>query len=155
MALANRNGEKIVVKGKEYTIIGTVARSYLVQSANGGKYKITPAMIERVTNSSSNTITSNSLPAYFEKKRKMAEIFKQEFDTPTKDNAVKWASYIYGDLSPENLTCDGELPRSQVQAKAKELYTALNYVCRLAGREITEEEADAYAMEEFKKLRNK
>ena len=153
MALANRNGEKIVVKGKEYTIIGTVNRSYLVQSANGCKYKITPAMIERVANADSRLEVKDSLPTYFEKKRKMAEIFKREFDAPTKDNAVKWASYIYGDLSPENLTCDGELPRSQVQAKSRELYAALNYVCRLAGREITEEEADEYAMEEFKKIR--
>jgi hypothetical protein len=31
------------------------------------------------------------------------------------------AESIDGDLSPENLTCDGELPRSQVQARYRML----------------------------------
>ena len=34
------------------------------------------------------------------------------------------ASSIDGDLSPENLTCDGELPRSQVQARYRMLTRA-------------------------------
>ena len=33
----------------------------------------------------------------------------------------KVADRIDADLSPENLTCDGELPRSQVQARYKML----------------------------------
>jgi hypothetical protein len=33
----------------------------------------------------------------------------------------KIADRIDADLSPENLTCDGELPRSQVQARYKML----------------------------------
>jgi hypothetical protein len=34
------------------------------------------------------------------------------------------ADMIDGDLSPENLTCDGELPRSQVQARFRQLTAA-------------------------------
>ena len=34
------------------------------------------------------------------------------------------ADMIDGDLSPENLTCDGELPRSQVQARYRQLTAA-------------------------------
>lgn len=34
------------------------------------------------------------------------------------------AEIIDCELSPENLTCDGELPRSQVQAKYKRLMSA-------------------------------
>jgi hypothetical protein len=34
------------------------------------------------------------------------------------------ANSIDSDLSPENLTCDGELPRSQVQARYKMLTRA-------------------------------
>jgi len=36
----------------------------------------------------------------------------------------KIADMIDSDLSPENLTCDGELSRSAVQAKYKQLTTA-------------------------------
>jgi hypothetical protein len=36
----------------------------------------------------------------------------------------KIADSIDSDLSPENLTCDGELPRSQVQARYKMLTRA-------------------------------
>jgi hypothetical protein len=34
-------------------------------------------------------------------------------------------------LSPENLTCDGELPRSQVQARYNELTTAARQLKKL------------------------
>jgi len=37
------------------------------------------------------------------------------------DDRQKIADRIDADLSPENLTCDGELPRSQVQARYKML----------------------------------
>lgn len=37
---------------------------------------------------------------------------------------MKIFSNIEGDLSPENLTCDGELPFAQVQKKAKMLNDA-------------------------------
>ena len=39
-----------------------------------------------------------------------------------KDNQ-KIADIIDSSLSPENLTCDGELPRGQVQARYRELIT--------------------------------
>ena len=37
------------------------------------------------------------------------------------------------DLSPENLTCDGEAPRSEVNRRFKELTHAKNQLHRLAG----------------------
>lgn len=49
---------------------------------------------------------------------------------PTKANAQTWIDRIENELSPENLTCDGELPRAQVRRKAQELNTALAH-CRL------------------------
>lgn len=50
-------------------------------------------------------------------------------------------SGVYGHLSPENLTCDGELSRSQVATKAAQLHRALKALFVEAGREITESEA--------------
>ena len=41
------------------------------------------------------------------------------------------AQSIDADLSPENLCCDGELPRSQVQAKYKRLTTVAQQLKKL------------------------
>ena len=41
------------------------------------------------------------------------------------------ADMIDGDLSPENLTCDGELPRSQVQTRYRQLTAAAQELRRL------------------------
>jgi len=48
---------------------------------------------------------------------------------------------VYGDLSPENLTCDGELPRGRVKAKAASLNRRLNRLFGELGRNISETEA--------------
>jgi hypothetical protein len=41
------------------------------------------------------------------------------------------AQSIDCELSPENLTCDGELPYSQVKARAKQLTTAAKELIKL------------------------
>lgn len=48
---------------------------------------------------------------------------------------------VYAGLSPENLTCDGELPRAQVQRRSAELRRALKALFIEAGREVLESEA--------------
>lgn len=45
---------------------------------------------------------------------------------------------VYNELSPENLTCDGEVPAHLVYAKRSKLSTRLNYLCKAFGREISE-----------------
>lgn len=88
--------------------------------------------------------TTVTMPKYFQRKQAMAALFKQSFKVPTKETAVEWASTIYMELSPENLTCDGECSRAAANARAKELYQALAYVNKLAGYSITEDEAYEY-----------
>ena len=43
-------------------------------------------------------------------------------------------------LSPENLSCDGELPRAQVQAKYRRLLKEWAALEKLVGRKVTENE---------------
>lgn len=50
-------------------------------------------------------------------------------------------SGVYSSLSPENLTCDGKLPRAQVESRRAQLYRALKALFIEAGREVTESEA--------------
>lgn len=150
--MENRNGEKVLLKGKEYTITGTVAKSYIVEDASGRHYKVTPNMIERIHASDArkgrpvdasqygSPIVTSQIPGYFKKSIEWSKMFKQERQLPNSNNYMEWASEIYAGLSPENLTCDGECSRTEVIRKQRELVTALRYIEKIAGRKIEEEE---------------
>jgi hypothetical protein len=47
---------------------------------------------------------------------------------------------LAGDLSPENLCCDGELPAAQVRAKARHLNACWKELEGIFGREVDEGE---------------
>lgn len=73
-----------------------------------------------------------ALTAYLVRKNAYATIFGAK--ELTLDNATdrqKIADSIDSDLSPENLTCDGELPRSLVQSRYKELMSAAKQLKKL------------------------
>ena len=46
----------------------------------------------------------------------------------------------YSELSPENLTCDGELPFARVQQKRSELNRRLDALFQALGRQVDETE---------------
>ncbi len=64
-----------------------------------------------------------ALQAYIEQQNRWNSMFGRykplEIDTPAGRQRV--ADNIDAALSPENITCDGELPRSQVQARYRQL----------------------------------
>ena len=64
-----------------------------------------------------------SLQKYLDQKNQWNSIFGGKPLVIGRDNQ-RIANMIDGDLSPENLTCDGELPRSQVQARYRQLTAA-------------------------------
>ncbi len=70
------------------------------------------------------------LKAYVERKNQWNAIFGGKAVVIGKDNQ-RIADMIDAELSPENLTCDGELPRSQVQARHRALTAAANELRRL------------------------
>lgn len=51
---------------------------------------------------------------------------------------------VYGSLSPENLSCDGELPQYAVRQKYATLTKELRNLCKELGREVSEEDAWAW-----------
>jgi hypothetical protein len=66
-----------------------------------------------------------ALQAYIDQKNKWNAIFKgRQYEIQTAKGRQEVADSLDADLSPENLTCDGELPRSQVQARYKALTSA-------------------------------
>jgi len=66
-----------------------------------------------------------ALNAYITKQNSWNAIFSGvQFEVKTSEGRKRVAQNIDAALSPENLTCDGELPRSQVQARYRELTSA-------------------------------
>ena len=67
----------------------------------------------------------STLEAYVEQRNAYAKIFgKEPLSLLKSEDRQRIANMIDGDLSPENLTCDGELSRSAVQAKYRQLTRA-------------------------------
>ena len=67
----------------------------------------------------------STLEQYVEKKNSWGKLFgSKPLSLLNAEDRQKIADSLDADLSPENLTCDGELPRSQVQARYRMLTRA-------------------------------
>jgi hypothetical protein len=67
----------------------------------------------------------STLEAYVDQRNRWGAIFGQKpLSLLNASDRQRIASQIDADLSPENLTCDGELSRSAVQSKYRQLTRA-------------------------------
>ena len=74
----------------------------------------------------------SALTQYLDRKNSFAKIFgNKELSLQNAKDRQSIADSIDSDLSPEMLTCDGELPRSLVQARYKELMSAAKQLKKL------------------------
>jgi hypothetical protein len=63
-----------------------------------------------------------ALNAYIDQQNKWNAMFNgRQYEVSTGEGRRRLASHIDAALSPENLSCDGELPRSEVQRRYKQL----------------------------------
>ena len=66
-----------------------------------------------------------ALRKFIEQKNHWNSFFKgEQYEIATAQGRQRVADMIDNSLSPENLTCDGELPRAEVNRRYKELMTA-------------------------------
>ena len=73
-----------------------------------------------------------ALQAFIDQKNRWNAIFNgEQFEIQTAKGRQKVADMIDSALSPENLTCDGELPRAEVNRRFKELNTAAKQLRQL------------------------
>ena len=73
-----------------------------------------------------------ALDAYVDQQNSWNAIFNGvPFEIHTAQGRKRVAQNIDAALSPENLSCDGELPRSQVQARYRALTAAARDLVRL------------------------
>lgn len=70
-------------------------------------------------------VNAQNLNEYVEGLNKWRMIWNHlPLDPNSASDRQRIAESLEGELSPENLTCDGELPRSQVQARYRQLMQA-------------------------------
>lgn len=75
-----------------------------------------------------------TLQAYIDKQNRWNSLFSGNvvlFEIHTSDGRKRVAQNIDAALSPENLSCDGELPISQVRARYRELTNAAKDLIKL------------------------
>ena len=73
-----------------------------------------------------------ALEKFVKDKNHWNSFFKgEQYEIATQAGRQRVADMIDSALSPENLTCDGELPRTEVQRRYKELITAARQLKKL------------------------
>ena len=73
-----------------------------------------------------------ALQAYINQKNKWQKLFKgPQYEIQTAKGRQTVAACLDSDLSPENLTCDGELSRTEVNRRYRELTAAAKDLARL------------------------
>jgi len=74
----------------------------------------------------------SALNTYLDRKNSFSKLFGQKaLSLQNAADRQRIADSIDADMSPENLTCDGELPRSQVQARYRALMAAAKELKKL------------------------
>ena len=73
-----------------------------------------------------------ALQTFIEQKNHWNSFFKgEQYEVTTAKGRQRVADMIDAALSPENLTCDGELSRTEVNKRYKELMTAAKQLKKL------------------------
>jgi hypothetical protein len=73
-----------------------------------------------------------ALQKFIEQKNHWNSFFKgEQYEIQSAKGRQRVADMIDSALSPENLTCDGELPRAEVNRRYKELVTAAKQLKQL------------------------
>jgi hypothetical protein len=73
-----------------------------------------------------------ALQAYINQKNKWNAIFRgEQFELETAQGRKRVAQSLDADLSPENLTCDGELSRAEIARRYKVLTAAATELAKV------------------------
>lgn len=81
---------------------------------------------------------------YFQKTIEIAAMFGDKLQMPNKQNAYYWLERIEKSLSPENLSCDGELRGAQLNTKRNDLLAAKVHCLTIFGAIPTVPDMSAY-----------
>ena len=164
-------GQEVKLNGKTYKITGTHKRSWLL-TMNGKTFKATSALMKKIYFYNAmishknvrdlgknerglgvgkrNKREKRSATFHMEKRLAYNKIFNPDAKMPeTDEELMKALDVLCGELSPENLSCDGEISRSAMMKKASALRAEWNEVEKKLGRKVSEEEAENHWLRSF------
>jgi len=151
-------GQEVKLNGKTYKITGTHKRSWLL-TMNGKTFKATSALMKKIQDQNErglgvgkrNKREKKSATFHMEKRLAYNKIFNPDAKMPeTDEELMKALDVLCGELSPENLFCDGEISRSAAMKKASALRAEWKEVEKKLGRKVSEEEAESHWFSNFK-----
>ena len=134
------NGDTVEVYGKQYTVVGTVKRSYAVKNDKGKVYKVTAKNMRLVKRAENPTEPEVSIPcstgsSALERILRHKRIFEPNAQLPTDEASCKsWFDHLECEASPENLHCDGEISHSQAMRKLAEIKRAWKELEKIQGK---------------------
>jgi len=129
MANGFQIGEMVELNGKTYKIVGTHARSYLLER-EGKTYKATAAKMTKIQNQQPQTTPLQRRVAY-------ARLFDPAIQYPTTAEQCKyWFDTLSSELSPENLSCDGERSGNQIALARRDILQAWKELEAIVGHKV-------------------
>jgi hypothetical protein len=150
-------GENVLLNNKTYKIVGTVKRSFMLER-DGKKYKATSKMMGKIQDQNNKGIgvgrktrTKKSSTFYMERRLAYRKIFDADAKMPeTEEELMKELDGLCGELSPENLSCDGEISSTQIRKKASAIRAEWKEIEKKLGRKVSEYEAESHWMSTYK-----
>lgn len=151
-------GEDVLLNGKFYKIIGTIKRSFLLEKkSNGKQYKATAKMMSKIKDQNKQGIgvgrkkrTTKPDNFYMEKKLAYDKIFNPEAKMPeTETELMDALDRLLGELSPENLSCDGEISRTAINKKLVAIRGEWKEIEKKLGRKVPESIVEDYSLAKF------
>ena len=142
-------GENVLLNGKTYHIIGTVKRSFLLER-NGKRYKATSNKMSKIEDQNARgvglkrkTRQPKSDTYYMDMRLQRRKIFEKDAKMPeTQDELMDSLDHLCAELSPENLSCDGELSRTAITQRLRAIKGEWREIEKKLGRKVSEEEVE-------------
>ena len=149
-------GQEVKLNGATYKIIGTIKRSWLLEKG-GKQFKATSNMMKKIQEQNKLGIgigkrkrQKKSSTHYMEKRLAYNRIFNKDAKMPeTEDELMDALTVLCGELSPENLSCDGELSRTAINARLREIRAEWREIENKLGRKVSEDEAERHWMKNY------
>ena len=144
-------GQNVTLYGKTYKVVGTVKRSW--QLERGGKnYKVTSSMIEKILGVDVINKPKAKRKNWMEKRLERARIWNKDAKMPeTEDELMNALCNLTSELSPENLTCDGELSRTRINEKLRAIKGEWKEIEKKLRRKVSEYAVENYWMKNFRR----
>ena len=136
-------GNTVKLNGKEYKVVGKEKRSYLLE-LDGKQYKATEEKINKIIEQNSQPVSTAKYPNV-ENMVQHNRIFNKNSKMPeTEEEVMELFSTLQAQLSPENLSGDGEASKSHIGASIKRIKATWSELEKILGRPYSMEDNSDY-----------